>query len=471
MIFLNIKLLIYLINSLLILWFIFYQNKDYRNSIKWLLFFLLIPLFSFVIYYFLGQGIKVNKKKYLIVEQRINNIFSLKSDNKKCTNYSLGKLINTNISLKASQITFYNDIYYFLDGDSYYSSLINDIKIAKSSIHIEIYIFRDDDFGETIMDILLQKASEGIKVKLLYDPNGNLLNKRGFLKKYKHQNLKIVKYYPNYYQIRNYNYRNHRKIIVIDGKIAYLGGFNFGVEYLSEDDKVSPFRVTQMIIKGEGVYELQRQFLIDFYYAYSLIHPLVDIDVNSSDITLHKEKKKVPMQFISTSYFVRENVKRSKLKLLSYAKKEVYIQTPYLILDVVMMEQIKLLLLSGVKVNIMIPLKYDKKIPYCASLACARELYNLGAKIYLYEGFIHSKVIIVDDFYLVVGSSNLDVRSFSLNLETDCFIYSYNEVSRYKNIYNIDVLNSIEYSPYIEEKLFKSFKIGKRIYRLISSLM
>jgi cardiolipin synthase len=177
------------------------------------------------------------------------------------------------------------------------------------------------------------------------------------------------------------------------------------------------------------------------------------------------------MQFISTSYFVRENVKRSKLKLLSYAKKEVYIQTPYLILDVVMMEQIKLLLLSGVKVNIMIPLKYDKKIPYCASLACARELYNLGAKIYLYEGFIHSKVIIVDDFYLVVGSSNLDVRSFSLNLETDCFIYSYNEVSRYKNIYNIDILNSIEYSPYIEEKLFKSFKIGKRIYRLISSLM
>ena len=324
---------------------------------------MLIPLFSFVIYYFIGQGIKVNKKKYIIVEQRINNIFSLKSDNKKCTDYTLEKLVNTNISLKASQITFYNDIYYFLDGDSYYSSLINDIELAKSSIHIEIYIFRDDDFGKTIMDLLLQKANEGIKVKLLYDPNGNLLNKRGFLKKYKHLNLKIIKYYPNYYQIRNYNYRNHRKIIVIDGKIAYLGGFNFGVEYLSEDDKVSPFRDTQMKIKGEGVYELQRQFLIDFYYAYSLTHPLVDIDVNSSDIALHKEKKKVPMQFISTSYFVRENVKRSKLKLLSYAKKEVYIQTPYLILDVVMMEQIKLLLLSGVKVNIMIPLKYDKKIP------------------------------------------------------------------------------------------------------------
>ena len=467
----NIKLFIYLINFLLILWFIFYQNKDYRNSIKWLFLFLLIPLFSFVIYYFIGQGIKVNKKKYKVVEQRINNIFTLKSDNKKCIDSSLEKLIATNISLCGSNMTYYNDVYYFLDGDSYYSSLINDIRLSKSSIHIEIYIFRDDSFGETIMDLLLQKASKGIKVKLLYDPNGNLLNKKGFLKRYKHPNLKIVKHYPHYYQVRNYNYRNHRKIIIIDGKIAYLGGFNFGIEYLSEKDKVAPFRDTQMKIKGEGVYELQKQFLIDFYYAYSLIHPFVDIDVNASDIYLNKEKKKVPMQFVSTSYFIRENVKRSKMKLLSYAKNEVYIQTPYLILDVVMMEQLKLLLLSGVKVNIMIPLKYDKKIPYCATLACARELYNLGAKIYLYEGFIHSKVIIVDDFYLVIGSSNLDVRSFSLNLETDCYIYSYNEVSRYKNIFNIDILNSIEYSPFVEEKLFKSFKIGKRIYRLISSLM
>ena len=123
------------------------------------------------------------------------------------------------------------------------------------------------------------------------------------------------------------------------------------------------------------------------------------------------------------------------------------------------------------KVNIMIPLKYDQKIPFCATLANVRELYNLGARIYLYDGFIHSKVLIVDELYLVVGSSNFDIRSFSLNLEADALIYSKNEVYRYKNIFMTDVINSLEYSPIIEEKMFSSFKFGKRIFRLISSIM
>ena len=119
----------------------------------------------------------------------------------------------------------------------------------------------------------------------------------------------------------------------------------------------------------------------------------------------------------------------------------------------------------------MIPLKYDQKIPFCATLANVRELYNLGAKVYLYDGFIHSKVLIVDDLFLVVGSSNFDIRSFSLNLEIDALIYSKNEVYRYKNIFYSDVINSLEYSPLIEEKMFSSFKLGKRIFRLISSIM
>ena len=157
--------------------------------------------------------------------------------------------------------------------------------------------------------------------------------------------------------------------------------------------------------------------------------------------------------------------------MLNLAKKEVFIQTPYFILDPLMNETLKLLLFSNVKVNIMIPLKYDQKIPFCATLANVRELYNLGAKVYLYDGFMHSKVLIVDDLFLVVGSSNFDIRSFSLNLEVDALIYSKNEVYTYKNIFYSDVINSLEYSPLIEEKMFSSFKLGKRIFRLISSIM
>ena len=177
--------------------------------------------------------------------------------------------------------------------------------------------------------------------------------------------------------------------------------------------------------------EIQRQFYIDFYYAYSLSFPLVNIDIDKEDFQCKITHKLLPLQIISSSYSIRENIKRSRIKMLNLAKKEVYIQSPYFILDPLMNETLKLLLFSKVKVNIMIPLKYDQKIPFCATLANVRELYNLGARIYLYDGFIHSKVLIVDELYLVVGSSNFDIRSFSLNLEADALIYSKNEVYRY----------------------------------------
>ena len=467
----TIKIIIYLINLLLVIWFIFYQNKNYRSSIKWLLFFLLIPLFSFVVYYFVGMGIKVNKRIYLNVEKRVNNLIQINKQHMKCTNIDLEKIIKVNKELNGSEITYHNDIKYYLDGNSYFSDLLFYLNEAKRSIHIEMYIFRDDEFGRTIMDLLIKKAHQGVKVKIIFDPNGNFKNQRNFFKKYLHKNMEIIKHSPFYYQIRNFNYRNHRKIIIIDGKIAFLGGFNFGLEYLSNDAKVDPFRDTQIKIIGESVLDLQKRFLIDFYYAKSLFSLVVNIDIDKEDIKVNKVDKLLPMQIVSTSYFIRENIKRSKLALLSMAKKEVYIQTPYFIIDPIMMEQLKLLLIAKVKVNIMVPLKYDQKIPFCATLSYVRELYNLGAKVYLYEGFIHSKTIIVDDYFLMVGSSNFDIRSFSLNLETDAYIYSYNEVSRYKKIFNIDIIHSLEYTYLIEEKLFSSFKIGKRIFRLISSLM
>ncbi|MDD7735750.1 MAG: phospholipase D-like domain-containing protein [Bacilli bacterium] len=469
----SIRFLIYSINSLLIIWFIFYQNKDYRSSLKWIFLFLLFPIISFLFYYFLGMGIKVDKKKYQNVEERINKVVDSFTPyhNFRCLDTSLAQYLEVNKILGASKMTYYNDIYYFTDGNDYYQKLLSDINNAKRSINIEMYIFRDDEFGNTLLDLLLNKAKQEVKVKILYDPNGNITNKRRWLKKYSHPNIQIVKTFSFYYRIRNFNYRNHKKIIVIDGEYAYLGGFNFGLEYASNEEKVEPFRDTQIKIYGEGVVEIQRQFYIDFYYAYSLSFPLVNLDIDKEDFQCKITHKLLPLQIISSSYSIRENIKRSRIKMLNLAKKEVYIQSPYFILDPLMNETLKLLLFSKVKVNIMIPLKYDQKIPFCATLANVRELYNLGARIYLYDGFIHSKVLIVDELYLVVGSSNFDIRSFSLNLEADALIYSKNEVYRYKNIFMTDVINSLEYSPIIEEKMFSSFKFGKRIFRLISSIM
>lgn len=465
--------LVLIINFLLIIGFIFFSNKDYRSSLKWVLVFFAFPLISFVFYFFLGRGIRVNKKRYQNIVNKIDSVINefRSFHNFKCVDDSLNRTLLISKKLCGNFLTFYNNIYYFCNGSDYYSSLLSDIKNAKSSIHIEIYIIHDDEFGKTLLDLLLIKANEGVKIKLVYDPNGNLLNKKGWLKKYHHPNIIFIKQFSSIDRILNFNYRNHRKIIIIDGKLAYLGGFNFGDEYLSNNHKVDPFRDTQIKIIGEGVLELQRQFLIDFYYAYSKYNGSVNIELNRTDFQCIKVNKVIPLQIISSSFMIRENLKRIKMQILLSAKKEIYIQTPYLVLDLTLMEQLKLLLLAKVKLNIMIPLKYDKRIPFCASLSYARELYNLGANIYLYNGFIHSKTIIVDDKYLIVGSSNFDIRSFNLNLETDAFIYSHNEVNRYLNIYKTDVIYSLTYSPFIEQKYFSSFKLGKRLYRIISSLI
>lgn len=469
----NFKLIILIINSLLIIWFIFFQNKDYRSTLKWLIFFIILPIFSFFIYFLIGMGIKLDKNRYRIIESRVNQVVNQFQVNHlmKCKDESLNRFLILGNNLRANKVTYYNDITYFYEGNEYYSTLLYDINKAKKSIHIEVYILRNDEFGNTLLDLLLKKAIQGVKVKLVFDPNGNLFYNRKYLKKYQHYNLMIVKQFKGFERLRNFNFRNHRKLVIIDGKIGYVGGFNFGQEYLSFDPKTDPFRDTQIKIRGEAVLELQRQFLIDFYYAYSSKLKEFEINLNKEDFIVEKIEKKLPIQFVSTSYFIRENIKRIKIQFLMMAKKEILIQTPYLILDSLMMETLKLLILSDIKISIMIPMKYDKKIPFCVTLSCARELYNLGARIFLYEGFIHAKTLIVDDKYLVIGSSNFDARSFSINLETDAFIYSYNETQRYKNIFKTDMINSIEYSPYIEQKLYSSFKIGKRIYRLLSSLM
>lgn len=459
------------INSLLIVWFIFFQNKNYRSSLKWILLFLAIPLFSFIIYFFVGMGIKVDRKRYEKINQRIEKLFITDKHNMKCVNEDLKQVLQLNETLGGSDLTFYNDVYYYTDGEEYYSLLLKELNLAKKSIDIEMYIFKNDTFGQTLMTLLLKKAKEGVKIKIVYDPNGCFNHQFNWMKKFKHENIIIVKFYPFFFQIRNFNYRNHRKIIIIDNRISYVGGFNFGNEYISLDDKVSPFRDTQIKIVGEGVKSLKRQFMMDFYYAYSFVKKNFDIDFDIRDFSNNKVNKIIPLQIISTSYLIRENIKRAKMKIISLAKKSIYIQTPYFILDLEMMEILKMQLLSGVEINIMIPLKYDQKIPFSATLSYVKELHNLGANIYLYEGFIHAKTLIVDDYYLIVGSSNFDIRSFSSNLESDAFIYSYNEVERYRNIFNIDRCNSIIFDENIEQRYFSSFKLGKKVVKFISSIL
>ena len=427
-------ILINILNILFILYLIFIERKNYRSLILWVISFLAFPIFSWVIFLILGRGPRL-KKNYL--------------------------------NSKIDELTYFNDVRYFSSGRDLFTRIIKDIKNAKSSIHIESYIFRDDVFTNEFLYLLNQKLKEGVKVKIVIDSNGNLRNRKHFFDEFKRNGGEIYSFYNGIYRLINFNYRNHKKIIVIDGKIGYLGGFNIGEEYLSQHPRITPWRDSQMRIEGEVVYHMQKAFLDDYYYSKGGYSQYEDYDLFKSTINNHCEVKL--LSFSPKSEY--KNIKEEYMKKIYAAKNEIIIQTPYFVPDIGLLNALKNALVNKVKVVIMIPKVYDQWIPYCATLEYAKELYLLGAEVYLYRGFIHAKTFIVDREYLSLGSVNFDIRSMHHNFEITALIYSKKEVDDYLKIYHDDLKESDEFSLSYERKYLRKYKVGRKVFKLLSTLM
>ena len=427
-------ILINILNIIFILYLIFIERKNYRSLILWIISFLAFPILSWIVFIVLGRGPRL-KRNYL--------------------------------NSKIDQLTYFNEVEYFSNGKSLFSQLIKDIKEAKSSIHIESYIFRDDIFTKELISILISKLKEGVKVRIVIDSNGNIKNGKNLFLEYKRSGGEIYSFYNGIYRLLNFNYRNHKKIIVIDGKIGYLGGFNIGVEYLSHHPRITPWRDSQIRIKGESIYYLQKSFLDDYYYAKGKYSRYEDYDLfktssnNSCEIKL--------MSFSPKSEY--KNIKEEYMKKIYAAQEEIIIQTPYFVPDIGLLNALKNALVNKIKVIIMIPKIYDQWIPYCATLEYAKELYLLGAEIYLYRGFIHAKTMIIDREYLSLGSANFDIRSMHDNFEITALIYSIKEVNKYLEIFYQDLKDSDEFSLSYERKYLRKYKIGRKVFKLLSTLM
>ncbi|MDD6302338.1 MAG: phospholipase D-like domain-containing protein [Bacillales bacterium] len=429
------SILVNIMNVLFICYLIFVEKKNYRSLFIWISIFLIFPIGGWILFFFFGRG---------------PMLFFYKKEDYYQT------------------LTLYNHLQIFTDGKSFYDDLMEEIKKAKSTIHIESYIFRDDRFTKELMKELYVKLKEGVKVRIVYDPNANLTNDRNQFVEFIKLGGKVYPYYKGIFKILNFNYRNHRKIIVIDGKLGYLGGFNLGIEYLSKHPRITPWRDSQIKIKGECVYVLQKEFLKDYNFAKKSIQYEDNLD-------LIKEKysdRILPIDLVS--FCPKDDFNKIKETYMSWiygAKSLIQIQTPYLVPDIGIMNAIKTALHNKVKVEIMIPRVYDKLIPYFGTLEYVKELFDLGAKVYFYEGFIHAKTLLVDDEKLSIGSVNLDVRSMYHNFELTALIYGKEQIYRHKNIFSVDVINSLIYSEEFEKKELKKYRLGQKIFKLLSVLM
>ncbi len=379
-------------------------------------------------------------------------------------------LIKMHLISSQSYFTQDNKIDLYFSGEEKFAALLKSIDEAKNFIHMEYYIFKRDELGKKVIDALTKKAKEGIEVKLLIDGMGGRTLTNAFLKPFKDAGGEVGFFIPPLVPLFNVriNYRNHRKITIIDGREAYIGGFNVGNEYLGLDEKFGFWRDTHMKIRGSAISSLQWRFFLDWRFATKnsigrYQSYLVDEDVDST----------VGIQIVSSGPDSKwPSIKDGYLKMISNAREKVYIQTPYFIPDDSMSEALRTAGLSGVDVRVMIPNKPDHLFVFWAGLSYMEELLQAGVKFYTYEnGFLHSKVFIMDEFVSSVGTANLDIRSFKLNFEVNAFIYDDMITLKLTDQFNKDLLLCKEITLEEYNKRPRIVKLKESISRLLSPIL
>ena len=444
-------IMFFLINLISALSLIFIERKEPTTTWAWLVILIALPGLGLILYLLLGQNLSRQK------------IFREKKLADKIKRYKLrrGNELSNTIG---------NEVKTYTNGEDKFKDLFEDIKNAKYFIHIEYYIFRYDNLGKALINELRKKVDDGLEVRLLIDGMGSKAITKKIIKEIQSYGIKMSVFFPGILPHINtrVNYRNHRKIVVIDGKIGYLGGFNVGDEYINKGKQFKFWRDTHIRVRGEVVNELNKRFILDWDYA---------ANENMGNMFMYFPKPEkvgnVGIQIVSSGPdHMEEYIKNSYMKIINSAKNYVYIQTPYLVPDSPMLEALKISVLSGVDVRIIVPGKPDHFFMEWILSANIGLLIEYGVKIYRYgNGFIHSKTIVADGQVCSIGTANLDIRSFKLNFEVNAFIYNENVAKEQEAIF----LNDQEKSKLVikeeYDKRSKSLKIKESLIRLLAPIL
>lgn len=469
------------INLILAVIIVFFQRKDPKSVWAWLLILYFIPVLGFIFYLLLGTDMHKQKMfRTKEIEDKLSD--SIRHQETIIKNQELavaypemkdyGDLVLYHLHASNAILTDDNEVKFFVDGKEKFASLLEDIRKAERSIHIQYYIIKDDEVFRPILEVLEQKVLEGVEVRILFDGMGGRFVKSRRWKELQAKGIQAAEFFPPIFgklQLR-INYRNHRKIVVIDGKIGYVGGFNVAREYVGLDRKFGYWRDTHMRIVGSAVSSLQVRFILDWNFAergntLPFEGYLAEPDVSSA--------KGCPMQIVTSGPdSLEQSIRNTYLRLIHKAKHSIYIQTPYFIPDEAIMSALGIAVHSGVEVNIMIPCKPDHPFVYWATYSYVGELVLQGAKCYTYmDGFLHAKGIIVDEMVLSYGTANMDIRSFALNFEVNAIIYDEDKAKEMAGYFREDLKQSklITRNMYLGRSL--PVRIKEQVSRLLSPLL
>ena len=465
-------------NIILAFAIVFLERKNATSTWAWLMVLLFIPVLGFFLYLVFGRKLSNkklfiwdNKSKLGVMNAVENQLQLLKEDSfpipENLRQYK--DLFYLHLRNDDAILTQANDVEIFTDGKSKFDALIADMEKATDHIHLVYYIVRNDHLGQRVADTLKKKAREGVQVRFLYDDLGSRRLSHRYIRNLRSAGVEVESFFPSFIPKVNFkiNYRNHRKLAIIDGEIGYIGGFNIGDEYLGVSNRFGYWRDTHLRVIGDSVRNMQTRFILDWNQASS--HDILYEDRYYESTP----KGNVGMQIVSSGPDSEwEQIKNGYIKMIMEAEEYVYIQTPYFIPDDSLADALRIAVLSGVDVRIMIPSKPDHPFVYWATYSYIGELLKAGATVYIYQrGFLHAKMIVVDGKIASVGTANIDVRSFRLNFEVNAFLYSEKIAQQLVNEFHKDIMFSSQLTLplYKQRSIWIRFK--ESIARLISPIL
>ena len=458
------------------------DNRHPVKTMAWAMVIYFVPVAGLVLYLFFGLN---TRREKLISQRSLDQLtrrsmlgFVDQTDMQVPERYKqmVELFVNENSALPFKN----NKVELFTNGYSFFLSLIADIGRARHHIHVDVYIFENDALGRLVRDVLIDKARQGVEVRVIYDDVGSWSTDSEFFEQMRDAGVEVSPFLPVRFPqfAGKVNYRNHRKIFVIDGEVGYVGGYNIATRYVKDRDGMS-WRDTMVRLTGNGVYGIQCTFLIDWYFvdrtmisSRDYYPPLssapakgcISQVVNSCISQVVNSSPSSPYPSIMHGY----------VRALIEAQRYVYIQTPYFMPTESVLVAMKTAAIGGVDVRLMVPRKGDAHVVAWASRTYLREIMEAGVKVYMYsDGFLHSKILVADDSMATCGSTNVDFRSFENNFESNVFFYDADTAVRFRKMFEVDITSSVLLNSLPPERLQVSFfaRLWESIKRLLAPLM
>ena len=449
------------------------DNRQPAKTMAWVLVLLFVPVVGIVLYFFFGQ----NVRKMRFISQRSLDQLTRRSmlEFVEQRELRLPDEYRTQIRLFANQnmsLPFKdNEADIYTSGYDFFPALLRAIAEAKHHIHLEVYIFADDALGRLVADALIARSKAGVEVRLIYDDVGSWRVKKSFFERMRNAGIDVHAFMPVKFPAftSKVNYRNHRKLCVIDGTVGFIGGMNIAMRYVKGTPR-QPWRDTHLCVRGGAVYALQCSFLVDWYFVDRTLitnrryYPPVPWRINNDCIA----------QVVTGSPVAQwPDMMQGYVRVLLEAQQYVYIATPYFLPTEPILFAMRTAALAGVDVRLMLPRHSDSRLLEWASISYVMETLEAGVKVLLYTaGFNHSKLLVCDDSLCTCGSANVDFRSFENNFEANIFFYDRTMALRMKQVFlddeahctTIDNVRELTHRPF-------RLRLWESVVRLISPLL